>query len=68
MLRSIRLRLIASFLAAWLVFAFTISAIVLLFVSDITHNIVLADVNLASLRIVRLAFQYALAGRATDRR
>ena len=62
MLRSIRLRLIASFLAAWLVFALTISAIVLLFVSDITHNIVLADVNLASLRIVRLAFQYALSG------
>lgn len=62
MLRSIRLRLIASFLAAWLVFALTISAIVLLFVSDITHNIVLADVNLASLRITRLSFQYALSG------
>jgi len=62
MLRSIRLRLIASFLAAWLVFALTISGIVLLFVSDITHNIVLADVNLASLRITRLAFQYALSG------
>ncbi len=62
MLRSVRLQLIASFLAAWLVFALTISAVVLLFVSDITHNIVLADVNLASLRITRLAFQYALAG------
>jgi signal transduction histidine kinase len=62
MLRSIRLRLIASFLAAWLVFALTISAVVLLFVSDITRNIVLADVNLASLRITRLAFHYALSG------
>jgi signal transduction histidine kinase len=62
MLRSIRLRLIASFLAAWLVFALTISGIVLLFVSDITHNIVYADVNLASLRITRLAFQSALSG------
>jgi two-component system OmpR family sensor kinase len=62
MLRSVRLRLIASFLAAWLIFAFTISAIVWLFVVDITRNIVYADVNLASLRITRLAFQYALAG------
>jgi signal transduction histidine kinase len=62
MLRSIRLRLIASFLAAWLVFALTISGIVLLFVSDITHNIVLADENLATLRITRLSFQYALSG------
>lgn len=64
MLRSVRLQLIASFLAAWLVFALTISAVVLLLVSDITHNIVLADVNLASLRITRLAFQYALSGGA----
>jgi signal transduction histidine kinase len=64
MLRSIRLRLIASFLAAWLIFALTISAVVLLFVSDITHNIVLSDVNLASLRITRLSFHYALSGGA----
>lgn len=62
MLRSVRLRLIASFLAAWLIFALTISAIVWLFVVDITRNIVYADVNLASLRMTRLAFQYALAG------
>ena len=62
MLRSIRLRLIASFLAAWLIFALTISGIVWLFVVDITRNIVLADVNLASLRITRAAFQYALSG------
>ena len=62
MLRSVRLRLIASFLAAWLIFAGTMSAIVWLFVVDITRNIVYADVNLASLRITRLAFQYALAG------
>ena len=62
MLRSIRLRLIASFLAAWLIFALTISAIVWLFVVDVTRNIVLADVNLASLRITRAAFQYALSG------
>jgi len=62
MLRSIRLRLIASFLAAWLIFALTVSAIILLFVSDVTHNIVLADVNLATLRLTRLSFQYALSG------
>jgi signal transduction histidine kinase len=62
MLRSIRFRLIASFLAAWLIFALTISAIVWLFVVDITRNIVVADVNLASLRITRAAFQYELAG------
>jgi len=62
MLRSVRLRLIASFLAAWLIFAGTMSAIVWLFVVDITRNIVYADVNLASLRITRLAFQYAVAG------
>ena len=62
MLRSIRLRLIASFLAAWLIFALTISAIVWLFVVDVTRNIDVADVNLASLRITRAAFQYALSG------
>jgi signal transduction histidine kinase len=62
MLRSIRLRLIASFLAAWIVFALTISALVYLFVTDVTRNIVAADVNLASLRITRLSFQYALQG------
>ncbi|HTC30274.1 MAG TPA: HAMP domain-containing sensor histidine kinase [Candidatus Acidoferrum sp.] len=62
MLRSVRLRLIASFLAAWLIFALTISAVVWLFVVDVTRNIVYADVNLASLRITRLAFQYALTG------
>ncbi|HTX55656.1 MAG TPA: HAMP domain-containing sensor histidine kinase [Candidatus Acidoferrales bacterium] len=62
MLQSIRLRLIASFLAAWLCFALTVSALVWLSAGDITRNIVLADVNLASLRITRLSFQYALAG------
>ncbi|MGC2128569.1 MAG: hypothetical protein WA629_00610, partial [Candidatus Aquilonibacter sp.] len=62
MLRSIRLRLIASFLAAWLIFALTISGIVWLFVVDVTRNIVAADVNLASLRVTRAAFQYALSG------
>jgi len=62
MLRSIRLRLIASFLAAWIVFALTISAIVWLFVSDVTRNIVLADENLATLRVTRLAFHYAMTG------
>lgn len=62
MLRSIRLRLIASFLAAWIVFGLTISAIVWLFVTDIARNIVAADVNLASLRITRLSIQYAVEG------
>ncbi|HTU69163.1 MAG TPA: HAMP domain-containing sensor histidine kinase [Candidatus Baltobacteraceae bacterium] len=62
MLRSIRLRLIASFLAAWIAFALTISAIIWIAAGDITRNIVAADVNLASLRITRLAFQYALSG------
>ena len=60
--RSVRLRLIASFLAAWVVFVLTVSAIVWLFVSDITRNIVLADVNLATLRMTRLAFHYAMTG------
>ncbi|HUA07694.1 MAG TPA: HAMP domain-containing sensor histidine kinase [Candidatus Acidoferrales bacterium] len=64
MLRSIRFRLIASFLAAWVTFALTISVIVWLFVGDITRNIVLADVNLASLKVTRAAFQYALSGGA----
>ncbi|HEY5339440.1 MAG TPA: HAMP domain-containing sensor histidine kinase, partial [Candidatus Aquilonibacter sp.] len=63
MFRSIRLRLIASFMAAWLVFVMTVSAIVWLAVNDIAHNIVLADMNLASLRITRVAFQYTIAGR-----
>jgi len=63
MLQSVRLRLIASFLAAWVIFVATISAIVWLAACDIARNTVAADVNLASLRITRLAFQYALDGR-----
>lgn len=62
MLRSIRLRLIASFLTAWVAFALTVSAIIWIASGDITRNIVAADVNLASLRITRLAFQYVLSG------
>ncbi len=63
MLQSVRLRLIASFLAAWVVFVGTISIIVWLAACDIARNSVVADVNLASLRVTRLAFQYALDGR-----
>ena len=63
MLHSIRSRLVAAFLCAWIVFTFTTSAIVWLAVGDIARNIVLADVNRASLRISRLAFQYAISGR-----
>jgi len=63
-LRSIRLRLIASFFAAWLVFALTISAVAWIAAGDVARNIVYADVNLASLRVTRLAFQYALSGGA----
>lgn len=60
--RSIRFRLIASFLAAWAVFVLTISAVAWLAVNDIAHNLVASDMNVASLRISRLAFQYAIAG------
>lgn len=63
MFRSIRLRLIASFLAAWAVFVLTISSIAWLAVNDIAHNLVASDMNVASLRISRLAFQYTIAGR-----
>jgi signal transduction histidine kinase len=63
MLQSIRLRLIAAFLAAWAIFVFTVSAIVWLAANDIAHNLVAADLNVASLRITRLAFQYNVAGR-----
>jgi signal transduction histidine kinase len=66
MFRSIRLRLVASFMAAWAVFIITISAIVWLAVNDVAHNIVLADMNLASLRITRVAFQYTMAGRPSS--
>ena len=63
MLQSIRFRLVASFLAAWAVFVLTISTIVWLAANDVAHNIVAADMNAASLRITRLAFQYTIAGR-----
>jgi signal transduction histidine kinase len=62
MLQSIRFRLVASFLAAWAVFAVTISTIIWLAANDVAHNIVAADMNAASLRITRLAFQYTIAG------
>jgi signal transduction histidine kinase len=67
MFRSIRLRLIASFLAAWAIFVLTISAIAWLAVNDIAHNIVASDMNAASLRITRLAYQYTIAGTIPDR-
>ena len=63
MFRSIRLRLVASFLAAWAIFVLTISAIAWLAVNDIAHNIVAADMNAASLRITRLAYEYTNAVR-----